>query len=74
MTESHVEAEVQRRIAAARRKTEEEKRRREEFAARRAAGVAKRNARKLLNLAQRGLELAPTLDPFNNLTPAASGA
>lgn len=71
---SHVEAAIQARIARVRAEEERKRKQREEQARRRAAGVAKRNARKLYNLAQRGLELAPTLDPFSNLTPAASGA
>ena len=70
---SHVEAEVQRRIAAARRKAENDKRLREELAAARAAGLAKRHAAKLRHLAALGNRLAPALDPFVNSAPAASG-
>lgn len=70
---SHVEAEVQRRIAAARRKAEEEKRRREEFAAARKRGLGRRHAAKLRALAELGRQLAPATDPYNNLTPVASG-
>ena len=71
---SHIDAAIQARIARVRAEEERKRKQREDQARRRAAGIAKRNARKLYNLAQRGLELAPTLDPFNNLTPAASGA
>ena len=62
------------RIEAARRKAEQQKQAREELARRRAAGLAKRHAAKLRHLAALGQQLAPALDPFNNLTPAASGA
>lgn len=71
---SHVEQQIQARIARVRAEEERKRQQREELAARRAAGLAKRNARKLYNLAQRGLELAPTFDPFFNTSPAASGA
>lgn len=67
---SHVEAEVQRRIAAAKAKAEEQRRVREELAARRAAGLVARHRRKLKHFAERGLELAPLID---NSTPAVSG-
>lgn len=70
---SHVEQQIQARIARVRAEAERKRIEREERARRRAAGVAKRNARKLYNLAQRGLELAPTFDS-DNTTPAASGA
>lgn len=60
---SHVEQQVAARIAAAKRKAEERQRRRAELAAARKAGLAKRNARRLFNLAQSALD---------NTTPAAS--
>ena len=60
---SAVERAVQERIAAARRRAEEERRRRAEFAAARQAGVARRNARRLFNLAI-----------HDNTSVAASGA
>ncbi|WP_333736369.1 hypothetical protein [Streptomyces sp. IBSBF 2806] len=69
---SHVEAEVQRRIAAARAKAEADRKRREEFAAARAAGLVRRHRQKLARLAEKGLDLAPpTL--FDNQTLSASG-
>jgi len=71
---SHVDRAIAERIARVRAEEERKRLQREDQARRRAAGIAKRNARKLYNLAQRGLELAPTLDPFVNSTPAASGA
>lgn len=71
---SHVEQQIAERIARVRAEEERKRQQREEQAARRAAGIAKRHARKLYNLAQRGLELAPTFDPFLNTSPAASGA
>lgn len=61
------------RIEAARRKAEEQKRVREELAKRRAAGLARRHAQKLRNLARQGLELAPPTT-FDNASFAASGA
>lgn len=64
MTESHVEAEVARRIAAARRKAEEDKRRRAELAAARERGLGFRHAAKLRRLAE---------SVFDNSSPAASG-
>ena len=72
MGESHVEAEVQRRIAAAKRRAEEQQRVREELAKARRAGLARRHAQKLRALAERGLDLVPR-DQFNNTSPAASG-
>lgn len=73
MSESHVENEVTARIARVRAEAERKRQEREELARRRAAGLAKRNARRLYNLAQRGRELAPPLD-LDNQTFAASGA
>lgn len=68
---SHVEQQIAERIARVRAEEERKRQEREELARRRAAGVAKRNARRLYNLAQQGLELAPAYD---NRTLAASGA
>lgn len=64
---------VRARIAAAARREEQEKRRRAELATARKAGLARRHAQKLANLAARGLELVPR-DQFNNVTVAPSGA
>ncbi|MCX4592374.1 hypothetical protein OG819_22355 [Streptomyces sp. NBC_01549] len=50
MTESHVEQQVQARIAAARRRTEDMRRQRAELAAARKRGLAQRHAQKLRNL------------------------
>lgn len=69
---SHVEQQIAARLAKARAEEDRKRKQREELARRRAAGVAKRNARRLYNLAQRGLELVPR-DQFNNASPAASG-
>lgn len=62
---SHVEVEVQRRIAEARAKAEQERRRRAELAAARRRGLAARHAAKLRHLAEAALE---------NTIWAASGA
>ncbi|MFF4836583.1 hypothetical protein [Streptomyces sp. NPDC001315] len=70
---SHVERAIAERIARVRAEEERKRLEREEQARRRAAGLAKRNARRLYNLAQRGLELAPPTT-FNNTSLAASGA
>lgn len=70
---SHVEQQVQQRIARVRAEAERKRQEREAQAQRRAAGLAKRNARRLYNLAQRGLELAPPTT-FDNTSFAASGA
>lgn len=59
---SHVEAEIQRRIAAARAEEERKRKQREELAAARRVGVARRHAQKLRHLTE-------TL----NTTLAASG-
>ncbi|WP_329340705.1 hypothetical protein OG252_33175 [Streptomyces sp. NBC_01352] len=61
---SHVEAEIQARIARVRAEEERKRKQREELARRRKAGVAARNARKLFNLA----------NVIDNTTFAASGA
>ncbi len=71
MGESHVEAEVQRRIAAAKAKAEAAQRRRQELATARAAGLARRHSQKLRRLAEMGRALAPVYD---NSTISASGA
>ena len=68
---SHVDRAIAERIARVRAEEERKRLERKERAKRRKAGVAKRNAAKLYRLAQRGLELAPTLD---NSSTAASGA
>ncbi|WP_405585329.1 hypothetical protein [Streptomyces sp. NBC_01092] len=68
---SHIENEIQQRIARVRAEAERKRQERQELARRRAAGLAKRHARKLRRLAEKGRELAPTLD---NTTFAASGA
>lgn len=73
MGDSHVDAEVQRRIEAARRKAEDAKKAREELARARAAGLVQRRRQKLQRLIARGLEAAPLYDPHDNSTPAASG-
>lgn len=70
---SHVEAEIERRIARARLEEERKRREREEFAAARAKGLTQRHAQKLRALAQRGLDLVPPVD-LSNQTLAASGA
>lgn len=70
--ESHVEQQVAARIAAAKRKEEAAGERCEEFARARRAGLGRRHAQKLYNLAQRGLDLAPP-SFLDNTTPAASG-
>lgn len=70
---SHVDRAIAERIARVRAEEERKREEREERARRRAAGVAKRNARRLFNLAQRGLELAPPVD-LSNESLAASGA
>jgi hypothetical protein len=67
---SHVENEIERRIARVRAEAERKRQERAELAARRAAGLARRHAAKLRAL---GLELAPPVD-LNNQTLAASGA
>ncbi|MFD1660002.1 hypothetical protein ACFSL4_17815 [Streptomyces caeni] len=51
MTESHVEQQVQQRIAAARIRVQAAAKRREDFAAARHHGLARRHATKLRNLA-----------------------
>jgi hypothetical protein len=61
------------RVEAARRKAANDKRRREELAAARTKGLARRHAAKLRRLAEKGWELAPTLNP-DNQSYAASGA
>ena len=71
---SHVDRAIAERIARVRAEEERKRKQREELARRRAAGIAKRHAAKLRHLAALGQQLAPALDPFNNLTPAASGA
>lgn len=62
---SHVENQVQARIEAARRREAEQKRQREELAAVRRAGLARRHAQKLRNL-------AATAIPGSQENPAAS--
>lgn len=61
---SHVEAEVQRRIAAAKAKSEAAQRRRTELAAARKKGLVARRAAKLRHLGE----------SLNNQTISASGA
>lgn len=61
------------RVEAARRKAEQQKQLRAELARRRAAGLARRHAAKLRRLAEKGWELAPTLN-LDNQSYAASGA
>ena len=70
---SHVENEIQRRIARARAEEERKRKQREELAAARQAGLARRHAQKLRRLAERGLDLAPVFNSDNS-TFAASGA
>ncbi|MFI6856506.1 hypothetical protein [Streptomyces sp. NPDC050416] len=70
---SHVENEIQARIARVRAEAERKRQEREELARRRAAGLAKRHAQKLRRLAEKGLDLAPPVD-LSNETLAASGA
>lgn len=70
---SHVEQQIAARIARVRAEEERKRREREEWARRRKAGVAKRNARKLRLLAERGLDLAPPVN-LDNSSFAASGA
>lgn len=52
MTESHVEQQVQQRIAAARIKVQAANQRRDDLAAARKRGLAHRHAQKLRNLAE----------------------
>ncbi|KAB1149240.1 hypothetical protein F7R91_05635 [Streptomyces luteolifulvus] len=68
---SHVEQQIQERIARVRAEEERKRKEREELAAARTKGLARRHAQKLRRLAEKGWELAPILD---NTTPAASGA
>lgn len=70
---SHVEAEIQARIARVRAEEERKRQQREELARRRAAGLARRHAAKLRALAEKGWELAPPAD-LSNESFAASGA
>lgn len=70
---SHVEQQIAARIARVRAEEERKRLEREELARRRATGLAKRHAQKLRRLAEKGRDLAPTLDLDNN-TLAASGA
>ncbi|MER5470847.1 hypothetical protein [Streptomyces sp. NPDC002685] len=70
---SHVEQQIQARMARVRAEEERKRQQREEWARRRKAGVAKRNARKLRLLVERGLDLAPPVD-LSNASYAASGA
>jgi hypothetical protein len=70
---SHVEQQIQARIARVRAEAERKRQEREGLARRRTAGLAKRHAAKLRALAQQGLDLAPPAD-LNNQTLAASGA
>lgn len=69
---SHVEQQIQARIARVRAEEERKRLEREELARRRTAGLAKRHAQKLRRLAEKGSDLVPTLD-LNNNTLAASG-
>lgn len=70
---SHVEQAIAARIARVRAEQERQRREREELAAARTAGLARRHAQRLRNLAQHGLDLAPPVD-LDNTTLAASGA
>lgn len=70
---SHVEQQIQERIARVRAEEERKRKEREELAARRAKGLARRHAAKLRQLAQRGLDLVPPVD-LDNQSYAASGA
>lgn len=70
---SYVEQQIAARIARVRAEEERKRREREEWARRRKAGVAKRNARKLRLLVERGLDLVPPVS-LDNQTFAASGA
>lgn len=67
---SHVEQQIQERIARVRAEAERKRQQREELARRRTAGLAKRHAQKLRRLAELGQELAPA---FDNSSLAASG-
>ncbi|AZQ35941.1 hypothetical protein EJ357_22690 [Streptomyces cyaneochromogenes] len=71
---SHVEQQIQARIARAKAEAERKRQQREELAAARTAGLAKRHAAKLRRLAEFGQQLAPIFDPDSNETLAASGA
>lgn len=70
---SHVEQQIQALIARARAEEARKREQREELNTARTAGLAKRHAQKLRRLAEKGRDLAPTLDLDNN-TLAASGA
>ncbi|MER7927037.1 hypothetical protein ABTY96_28425 [Streptomyces sp. NPDC096057] len=70
---SHVEQQIAARIARARAEEERKRQVRAEFAKARARGLAARHGRKLRQLAERGFDLAPLLDPYSNATPSASG-
>ncbi|WP_328845465.1 hypothetical protein [Streptomyces sp. NBC_00258] len=70
---SHVEQQIQERIARVRAEEERKRRQREELARRRTAGLARRHAAKLRALAQRGIDLVPPTE-LDNSTYAASGA
>lgn len=70
---SHVDRAIAERIARVRAEEERKRKQREELAAARAVGLARRHAGKLRRLAELGNQLAPTLDPFVNSAPAASG-
>lgn len=64
---SHVEQQVQARIAAARQKTESDKRRRQELADARQHGLATRHAQRLANQARRPLTLEEKAGPVGYL-------
>lgn len=62
-TTSHVEQQVQTRVAAARQKAESSKRRRQELADARQHGLAARHAQRLANQAQRPLDAEEKTGP-----------
>ncbi|MFF4839270.1 hypothetical protein ACFY2G_04305 [Streptomyces collinus] len=70
---SHIEQQIQARIARVRAEQEQRRQQREELARRRTAGVAKRHAAKLFRLAQQRSDTAVPDDLFNG-SLAASGA
>ncbi|MEH0582820.1 hypothetical protein QA942_01400 [Streptomyces sp. B21-106] len=70
---SHIEQQIQARIARVRAEEERKRQQREELAAARTAGLAKRHVAKLRALAEKGRSLAPPID-LNNESLAASGA
>lgn len=69
---SHVEEQVQARIAAARRRAEERQQQRAELAAARTAGLAQRHAQRLRNQVNRG-DTSPADAPVVAQTATTAG-